>query len=297
MVRVILGILVLGFAVMVTGPMILMAGLNLFEGLDDAPPLWLPLLIFLVPGALSTLVGALVVGRRFWTDAVGWTLIAAALYGLIVFLTMYMFIISPESSEMFDSMDLQNPEIFDRDSVSIIRPVAIGFVMLAAGLPLAGWRFKEKLTAMLSGESASIADLTEEPEGRPVSVSVISWISMVTAVFGVLGWAVMLLGPRRELLGSLEQIWGVSVAAQISTGIAGSATMFICGFFMLRGKDWARWTILCYFIFTLALSLVLYKTVAFLIPGVAWTVAFYFFLFSRRPAKKFFRPGLSSEGQ
>lgn len=295
MVRVILGILVLGFAVMITGPMILMAGLNPFEGLNDAPPLWLPLLFFLVPGALSTLVGALVVGRRFWADAVGWTLIAAALYGLIVFITMYMFIMSPESSEMFDSMDLQNSEIFNRDSVSIFRPVAIGLVMLAVGLPLAGWRFKEKLKAMLSGESASIVDLTENPEGRPISVSVISWLSMVTAFFGVLGWAFLLLGPRQELLGSLEQIWGVSVAAQIFTGIAGSATMFVCGFFLLKGKDWARWTILGYFIFTLALSLLLYKTVAFLIPGLAWTVAFYFFLFLRRPAKRFFRTGLGSE--
>ena len=288
MIRLILGIVFLGFAVMVMGPMILMAGLNPLQGLEDAPSNWVPLLFFLIPGFVLISIGVLLVGRRYWADAVGWTLVATALYGLVVSIMMYSFIMSPESSEMFASMELQNPQIFDKASISVFPPLAIGLTMLVTGLPLAGWRFKSKLMARSDVEVVKHEGLVGVDSPRPISVAVVSWVLLVTSVFGLLSWFALSLGFNKTIAETTERIWGLSSGIQITWGTLGSLTMLVCGLFLLQGKNWARWTIVGYFAVNLIVSSALFKSIAFVVPGIAWTAVFYYFLFFRKPASQYF---------
>jgi hypothetical protein len=195
---------------------------------------------------------------------------------------------------MFESMDPQNPNLFKPGSLSVSRALALGLPMLAMGGVFAARRFRDKLRLRDSG---GVEEMRERPVlqgtgvpvgGRPVSVTVISWILIATAVIGLLAWILMAFGPGKRQLENITRIWGMSVGVQILFGLAGNTIMLVCGFFLLRGRNWARWTIVVFFAIGFLLSIWFYGSVALLLPGLIWIAAFVFFLFVRTPAARYF---------
>jgi hypothetical protein len=68
---------------------------------------------------------------------------------------------------------------------------------------------------------------------RPYAVTVVSWLVMAAGVFGLVrgfAGAKMLWPPEQDL------IWIVLL----------DATWIVCGIFMLRGQNWARWLTLAW---------------------------------------------------
>ena len=319
--RRVFGIAVLGLAVIFMGPMVLMAGMNVDRGAADGSSVWALMLVFLVPGSVLILVGVLLVGGRFRADAVGWPLIAAGLYGLLVFFMMYTFAGSPEAAEMTRTMDPRNPEIFDPDAMSPLRALSVAAVLILAGLPFAGWRFRDRLpgaggravydgravqgsTAVDAGKAAYDGRAVQgstavqvgtavhgdpiSDGGRPLSVTLVAWLLIATNALGVLSWLYIGIGPRAADLEKVAQLWGIPLGLQVAWALVGNAILILSGIYLLQGRSWARWTAAGYMALNLVASLALFSSSIMLLPAVLWLAVLVVFLFVRRPASDFF---------
>jgi hypothetical protein len=117
---------------------------------------------------------------------------------------------------------------------------------------------------------------------RPRSVTVISWISIP---FGGLVLFMSLLpkqpGAEASLAGFRSQ--HPFVYAYI---VFGAALAVVCGVFMLRGRNWARWLFVLWFGYNV-ISKVVHSPLRLLIPGLLFAVVVY--LLFRPQASDFFR--------
>jgi hypothetical protein len=290
MVKTVLGVIALALAVLMMGPMLLMSGLDPAPRGADEQMSWLAMTaIFAVPGSVLMLVGALLVGRRWWGDAVGWTLVVAAAYGLAVFAMMWSFLSSPESAELMAATDPEASDLLDPGSMSWVRPVAIGAGMLIMGVPLALRRFKERWSlVLLTGGSQPATQRADSAAGRPRAVTVFAWAVILFGLIGLGAWALLVGGPGTGQLDAVERIWGIPKGLQFGSAIAGCLVMLVGGVGLLRGSDWARWTIAGFFVFSSGLSAVLYRSVLFVLPGLLWTAAAVVTLFVLPASRRFF---------
>ena len=120
---------------------------------------------------------------------------------------------------------------------------------------------------------------------RPKSVTVISWLAIVSAA----GSAWFLWVAREVMAGSMAQHPITSIITYLDV-----AFRFICGILMLRGVNWARWTLVVVLGYAQVSKLISgsgHLTPAIL-GGLVWfgVVAYYL---SRPAAKTFFTVGAS----
>jgi hypothetical protein len=113
---------------------------------------------------------------------------------------------------------------------------------------------------------------------RPISITIIGWLFIVgNSLMLVSGWL-----PPMQRLAELEQspIESGSVHAVRILGI-------VCGVFMLRGRNWARWLTAVWVAFHVAISISLQDKQGVIVHGLLMAVIFY--LLFRLPANAWFR--------
>ncbi|MEZ5564027.1 MAG: hypothetical protein R3F24_00280 [Gammaproteobacteria bacterium] len=111
---------------------------------------------------------------------------------------------------------------------------------------------------------------------RPTSVTVVAWLVIAFALIAAVGlFAESALtfrtDPPRQWFGT---ILGVLVTS-------------LCGIFMLKGKNWARWVYVTWSIVVLAYALTEVRIMV-LVPNAIKIVIFAFILF-REPANRYFK--------
>lgn len=84
----------------------------------------------------------------------------------------------------------------------------------------------------------------------------------------------------------------IPLPLQFAMLYAGLFATLACGFFMLRGKAWARMLYVVWSIFGLVVGLATSPMKMTLIPGIVFFVLIVFFLF-RPKANEFFSPAVS----
>jgi hypothetical protein len=109
---------------------------------------------------------------------------------------------------------------------------------------------------------------------RPVSVIVIGCLYMAT---GVLGLAAHLIAFKPQHPFQYDIVW-ISLVNLIA---------IVCGIYMLRGTNWARWLALAWMAFHVILSIFHPRSELAIHSGLL--VAISYFLFRRR-ATQYFRP-------
>jgi hypothetical protein len=123
---------------------------------------------------------------------------------------------------------------------------------------------------------------------RPRSVTVISWIFIA---FGSIALLTSLLPPFDRAAGQQIAEFRSQHPFQFARLYLGPILALVCGVFMLRGCNWARWLLVVWFGYNI-IGNVMHSPLRLLLPGLLFAVAV-FFLF-RSQATAYFR-GTSAE--
>lgn len=109
---------------------------------------------------------------------------------------------------------------------------------------------------------------------RPISVTIVAWfVIALNLLSGIIILAAFLKSPNPDY--------------QFAFGCLGSVVAIVCGFFMLKGKNWSRWLYIAWCAAGLAFALATVEPLM-LVPGAVKTLIIAFFLF-RSSANAYFR--------
>jgi len=112
---------------------------------------------------------------------------------------------------------------------------------------------------------------------RPVAVTVVGWLYLLAGAAGLIGHA--------------RGLWaGGRIATDMVAAEATEALAVLAGFYLLRGRDWARWLALGWIAFHVAISLqdpLKLAAHSVFLAGIAWGLL-------QRPASEYFRAGRRS---
>lgn len=134
--------------------------------------------------------------------------------------------------------------------------------------------------------------------GRPTSITVIAWILIAIGILDIVGRAVSMLRNNpaaNERTAEWMAKIPVPIPIQHTMSIAGTAVSLVCGYFLLRGRNWARYLYVIWMILGAFYSLVISQFKFMLIPGMAFVVLISYLLF-RPPANAFFAAGGANVG-
>jgi hypothetical protein len=120
---------------------------------------------------------------------------------------------------------------------------------------------------------------------RPMSVSVVAWILLAFGALGAMGVALMLV-PRSAAVTESMATSPIPIPIQYAMSIAGTAMELVSGYFILRGKNWARVLYVVWSATGFLISFLTSPVTIMLVPSVAIFLAITFFLF--RPAANAF---------
>jgi hypothetical protein len=119
---------------------------------------------------------------------------------------------------------------------------------------------------------------------RPTSIAVIGWILVVSGIMSLPG---MLRSPRTLQAQELAAKSPVPVLIQRADSIASTFVNVVCGYFLLRGKNWARYLIVAWAVIQLSYGIIASPYKLLLILGVVASLLEAYFLFRPR-AQEFF---------
>lgn len=124
---------------------------------------------------------------------------------------------------------------------------------------------------------------------RPISVTVISCIQIATGILSLLGITIRFV---RDGSIAYEVIADspVPVPIQYLMSFVGMAVLVVCGYFMLKGKNWARWLCVGWGVVGLLFSVTTSPMTWMLVPGTIYLIIVAYFLF-RPDANQFFATG------
>ena len=112
---------------------------------------------------------------------------------------------------------------------------------------------------------------------RPLSITIISWLFMIFGSIALLSGLLPLTGAdTAQLVAEFKTHWMVHLSRLAA---------IVSGLFMLRGHNWARWLLVAWIVFHIAIG-ALHGWLQLLTHVLIFTV-FLFFLF-RRPAAEYF---------
>lgn len=120
---------------------------------------------------------------------------------------------------------------------------------------------------------------------RPTSVTVISWLTIASALMAGLFMATFSFRQDADTQRIMAQS-SLPIAVQHGMALFGVALNLICGIFMLRGRNWSRILFIGWSVFALCVGFATSPYRAFLIPGVVMCAIEAYFLF--RPAASAF---------
>jgi hypothetical protein len=122
---------------------------------------------------------------------------------------------------------------------------------------------------------------------RPISLTLIAWLSIVVGVFGVIGQAMLPSNPMaQQMLGESPLPMSVHMAIGVISGLISIAT----GYGILKGLNWSRYLYVGWSALAIALAFATSPFTYVLLLSVAVLALFAFLLF-RAPANAWFTQG------
>jgi hypothetical protein len=127
---------------------------------------------------------------------------------------------------------------------------------------------------------------------RPTSITVIAWILIGMGALGLLQVPLLTNDPRhQEYLAKIP----VPIPIQYAITIGGAIADVVCGYFMLRGRNWSRYVFVVSSVIVFAFALATSPIKIVMIPGMIGLLVIMYFLF-RPPASAFFAMGGAEVG-
>jgi uncharacterized integral membrane protein len=111
---------------------------------------------------------------------------------------------------------------------------------------------------------------------RPTSVTVVAWLVIAFALMTAVG---LFFASALTFRTHFPRQWPIALLGLLVT--------FLCGIFMLKGKNWARWVYVSWSILILAYALTEVRIIV-LAPNAIKIAVFTFILF-RGPANRYFK--------
>ncbi len=132
---------------------------------------------------------------------------------------------------------------------------------------------------------------------RPRSITVISWLFIVTGGFSLLGVIIGLWNPQAQHIAReiMEQN-PLPLSVQYAVSFTGLTATLASGIFMLRGANWARYLYIIWGAISLLLSVFTAPAKLAIIPGLAIYGIIVFFLMQPK-ANEFFNPSTATTDQ
>ena len=119
---------------------------------------------------------------------------------------------------------------------------------------------------------------------RPLSVSIVGWFLIVTALLSLILLPYTL--SNSDVLATMDK-GGLPGNVQLGISLAGSLVTLLCGFFILKGRDWARLAIVAWVLLGIGLGLATSAYRPVLLISLLYLLVLAFFLF-RPAANRFF---------
>ena len=126
---------------------------------------------------------------------------------------------------------------------------------------------------------------------RPKSVTVICWLVILSAFFGIFTLKVMI-NPSPQAADLMSKNL-LPVSIQRASVVVGVLICILCGVFMLNGKNWARSLYVGWVAFGIIVGLLTSPVKLMLIPSILVFAIFAFFLF--RPKANAYFSGASGQ--
>jgi hypothetical protein len=114
---------------------------------------------------------------------------------------------------------------------------------------------------------------------RPLSLTIIAWLLIVTSVFGIISGLMM---GSNEVASAMVAESPLPVGAHQAIGILSSVIALVCGVGVLKGWNWSRYVYVVAGVLGLVFNLVTVPMVSMIILGLLFLGVFVFFMF--RPA-------------
>jgi hypothetical protein len=114
---------------------------------------------------------------------------------------------------------------------------------------------------------------------RPTSLTIIGWLLIVFAVFGVISQLTMQGNPIAQKMLAESPL---PASAHMALGIVGAIVSAVSGYGILKGLNWSRFLYIGWSILGFAISFLTVPFTSILLLGVLTLAIFAFFLF--RPA-------------
>jgi hypothetical protein len=114
---------------------------------------------------------------------------------------------------------------------------------------------------------------------RPLSVTIIGWLLVVSAGFSLFGLLTLSSNPLAQ---SIIQQTGIPLAAHMALSVVGIVVTLISGYGVLKGFDWARLLYVGYSVLGLVIGLAISPYPSATLIGLVFLAVVAFFLF--RPA-------------
>lgn len=129
---------------------------------------------------------------------------------------------------------------------------------------------------------------------RPLSITVIAWFSIVVGALSLASDFITLTGlTTHESIGRAA----VPIPIQHAMALTGGAVSLMCGYFLLHGKNWARWLFVIWYTIQHAYGLLVYPISLARIPGIIIFLVFTYFLYRAQASAYFAWTGTPAETQ
>lgn len=119
---------------------------------------------------------------------------------------------------------------------------------------------------------------------RPLSVTIVAWYLIITAALGAIGLAMAFANPAAQAYLAAS---GLSLESQMVLGVVGVIIAALCGFYILRGANWARYLYIGWTLLGVAIAMATIGFTPMMLVSLA-ILALVIFLLFRKPANAFF---------
>ena len=114
---------------------------------------------------------------------------------------------------------------------------------------------------------------------RPLSLTIIAWFLIVTAVISVFSSLSMGSNPMTAKLLAQSPL---PISAHIAFALVGALVTLVSGYGILKGYDWSRWLYIGWSVIGFVFSFVTVRIISIIVLGIFFFLVIAFFLF--RPA-------------
>jgi hypothetical protein len=126
---------------------------------------------------------------------------------------------------------------------------------------------------------------------RPLPITVVGWVLITFGVLGVLG-IISSMAHKNPAVAEAMSSSPIPVPVQHAIALLGTAVRLLCGFYVLRGKNWARYLYVAWSLIGILIGLATAPMKLLVLPSLVTFLVIVFFLFQRE-ANLFF----ASEGK